>query len=106
VRLAAKTAAALGLFLVLLLVTPPATPQWRLCPFHALTGLDCPFCGLTRALFALAKGHVHEALRFHALVPLAASMMVALWWRGPWVGRFWRAGIGAFGVYGLWRILA
>jgi hypothetical protein len=85
-------------------VTLPADPRWRLCPFHWLTGLDCPLCGLTRALFALAKGHWAESVRFHALAPLAAAMLLALLSRSPWTGRLWAAGIVAFAVYGLWRM--
>jgi hypothetical protein len=64
-----------------------------------LTGLECPLCGLTRALFALGKGHWMEALRFHALAPLAAAMLAALWWRRPWVARLWTCGIAAFAIY-------
>jgi hypothetical protein len=66
--------------------------------------LDCPLCGLTHALFALAKGGWTEAIRFHALAPLAAAMFLALLWRGRWVGRLWTAGLAAFTVYGVWRM--
>jgi hypothetical protein len=91
-------------FLVLYTVTPPADPVWRLCPFHWLTGLDCPLCGLTRALFALAKGRWAESARFHALAPLAAAMLIALCRRSRWTGRLWTVGIGVFAVYGVWRL--
>jgi len=83
--------------------TPPVEPRWRLCPFHWLTGLDCPLCGLTRAFFALAKGHWREAIRFHALAPLAAAMVAALWWRRPWVSRLWTSGAAALLIYGVLR---
>ena len=78
--------------------------QWRLCPFHWLTGLDCPFCGLTRALFALAKGRLADAFHYTALSPLAAAMLLALLWDRAWVARFWSAGLVAFVVYGVWRV--
>jgi hypothetical protein len=84
-------------------VTAPAEPRWRLCPFHWLTGLDCPLCGFTRSLFALAKGRWTEALRFHALAPLGAAMLLALLWRGAWVARLWTAGLAAFLIYGVVR---
>lgn len=52
------------------------------CPVRALTGLDCPGCGATRAVNALVDGRVVDALDHNALVPLAvvvlAGMAVAL----------------------------
>lgn len=84
-------------------------PRWilnHLCLFHWLTGLDCPLCGLTRAMFALVKGEWREALRYNALSPLAVAMLATLFWRHPWRGRLWSAGIAAFGAYGVWRVLA
>ena len=40
------------------------------CPLHALTGLNCPGCGLTRGFHALFQGDVVSALRFNALLPV------------------------------------
>ena len=51
-----RAAAALVLLALSLVFPLPAEPTFRLCGFHWLTGRDCPFCGLTRALFAFAKG--------------------------------------------------
>jgi len=39
------------------------------CPFHALTGLNCPGCGLTRGFHALFHGDVLSALQFNAMIP-------------------------------------
>lgn len=39
-----------------------------LCPVAIVTRQPCPGCGLTRATFALAQGHIHEAVHFHPLV--------------------------------------
>lgn len=40
------------------------------CPMLFLTGIECPFCGMTRASVALARGDVHAALAYHPLAPL------------------------------------
>ncbi len=84
--------------------TPPSFGL-RLCGFHWLTGLDCPLCGLTRAMFALAKGHWTEAIHLNALSPLAFLMLFGLFWNSPIVGRLWTAGIAAFAIYGVCRIM-
>jgi hypothetical protein len=97
---------AAALLAVLWAFTPPAEPRYRLCGFYWLTGRSCPLCGLTRACFALAKGHVREALGFNALSPLGFAMLFSLFWDAPWRGRLWTAGIGAFAVYGVMRLVA
>lgn len=49
------------------------------CPFRALTGLFCPFCGGTRAVAALTNGDLPAALSYNAVaVPLV--MALALYW--------------------------
>lgn len=40
------------------------------CPFHALTGLNCPGCGLTRGFHALFHGDILSALHFNAMLPV------------------------------------
>ncbi|MEP6538690.1 MAG: DUF2752 domain-containing protein [Bryobacteraceae bacterium] len=64
--------------------TPPDTPN--LCGFHWLSGRPCPFCGLTRAVFQLAKGHWQTAMEYHALSPLVPILLLASWRRAaiPW----------------------
>jgi hypothetical protein len=54
-------------------------------------------------LFALARGRWGEALRYNALAPLAAAMLLALLCRRRWVARLWTAGLVMFAVYGVWR---
>ena len=76
-----------------------------LCGFRWLTGLPCPLCGLTHSLFALAKGHVSEAVRLHALSPLAIVMLVLIVWNRPVPGRFWTGCASAFAIYGIARIV-
>lgn len=45
------------------------------CPFHSLTGLNCPGCGLTRGFHALFNGDVLTALHFNALLPVYAVII-------------------------------
>jgi hypothetical protein len=58
----------------LLFAFDPATTWWfPSCPFRALTGWLCPFCGSLRALHALLRGAPRLAL---ALNPLASAGLV------------------------------
>ncbi|HYW43384.1 MAG TPA: DUF2752 domain-containing protein [Bryobacteraceae bacterium] len=97
--------AAAALLVALFSIRLPATPTVQLCGFHWLTGRPCPLCGLTRAVFALAKGHWREAVRFNALSPLGLAMLFSLFWDNPLRRRLWTAGIAAFAIYGVFRIL-
>ena len=45
------------------------------CPWALLTGQACPGCGLTRAVGALLRGRVHEALDWHPLAPLLVAQV-------------------------------
>jgi len=99
-----RAAAAAFLLAALWWFTPP-DPGFRLCGFHWLTGRPCPFCGLTHALFALAKGHWREAIRCNGLSPLALAMLFALPWNCRFRGHLWTAGLAAFAVYGVCRVL-
>jgi hypothetical protein len=99
----ARCAAFVAAFAVLWLFTPPDLP---VCAFHWLTGRPCPLCGLTHAVFALAKGHAAEALRTHALSPLALIMFAGALWNAPRMTRLWLPCFAAFGLYGIWRIIA
>jgi hypothetical protein len=47
----------------------PSTPgAYPLCPFRALTGLQCPGCGSLRALHDLTRGDLVGALDHNALL--------------------------------------
>jgi len=101
-----RVAIALSVFAALWFFTPPAEPSVRLCGFHWLTGKDCPLCGLTRALFALAKGHWSQAISFNALSPVGFTMLFALILNTGWLTRLWTFCIAAFSVYGIFRLAA
>ena len=58
----------------LLFAFDPGTTGWfPSCPFRALTGWLCPFCGSLRAFHALLRGRPRIAL---ALNPLATAGLV------------------------------
>jgi hypothetical protein len=64
--------------------------EWRFfppCMFHQLTGLNCPGCGLTRALHELLRGHLAAAFRDHALLVLSLPWLGWLAVRYIWLRR-------------------
>jgi hypothetical protein len=73
------SAAAVGLALVWRF-DPAQVHFFPPCLFHALTGLQCPGCGSTRALHHLLHGDVGGALRLNpllfALPPFLAASRV------------------------------
>lgn len=77
---------------VLILFPPSAYRIYPFCPLRAWTGLACPLCGMTRAVAALLRGRVGEALRHNAFVvaalalfaiPAATRLYAALRWNRP-----------------------
>ncbi|HEV7843429.1 MAG TPA: DUF2752 domain-containing protein [Pyrinomonadaceae bacterium] len=46
----------------------PGTSYYPSCPFHTLTGLNCPGCGTLRGLHQLTHGHLITALNYNALM--------------------------------------
>jgi hypothetical protein len=45
------------------------------CPFHTMTGLNCPGCGMTRAFHQLTHGHILTALHYNALMLLLVPVL-------------------------------
>ena len=64
-----------------------------LCPFRLATGLDCPFCGGTRATHSFLNAEIGRAIDHNVLValllPVALLIGLLLLWRGI-TGRGWR----------------
>lgn len=108
---AATAVSALGGVAVLRALDPNAGGLWP-CAFHAITGLHCPGCGLTRALHALVHGDIARAWAMNPLAMIALpllAMMLAQWWVSrplmpAWLsrrahdGRWWIATLVVFGV--------
>jgi hypothetical protein len=91
-RMAAPVAALGGTAVAWALVTVlrPGDSGPTPCAFRTLTGLDCPFCGSTRAASCLGSGDVVGALDHNAwfvvvLLPLAAGLW-AVWAQRSWRG--------------------
>ena len=56
-----------GIAATVFFFNPSANGFYPVCQFHKLTGLNCPGCGATRALYALLHGDFSTALRDNAL---------------------------------------
>jgi hypothetical protein len=79
---------ALGGGLVVYTFDPSQTSFYPGCAFHRLTGLNCPGCGSTRAVYALLHGRWLVALHDNALF---IATLVALMIRAGWLlVRRWR----------------
>ncbi|MFF2889416.1 DUF2752 domain-containing protein [Paenibacillus sp. NPDC057967] len=50
------------------------------CPIHAVTGLYCPGCGITRAALSLLELDVHQAFRFNSLIFVLAPLFALYAW--------------------------
>jgi hypothetical protein len=53
------------------------------CPLRALTGVPCPFCGMTRGTLALVNGDLVRSLALNPGVVLAVLVVVYALWRRP-----------------------
>jgi hypothetical protein len=60
---------------VIFFFNPATAAFYPKCLFHKLTGLYCPGCGSTRALYCLLHGELREALRNNALLVLALPLI-------------------------------
>jgi len=86
------TLAAAGIASAAIAAWNPGDTGPGLCPFRAITGLDCPLCGSTRAIAQLLDGHLlaaldHNALLVLVVVPLAVVGWVR-WAAAAWAGRW------------------
>ena len=76
-------AVAAGVAAVVYFFNPATHRFYPVCQFHQLTGLNCPGCGMTRALYALVHGNFAVAIRDNALF---VALLAALAVRGAWFG--------------------
>jgi hypothetical protein len=71
-----------GILAMVYFFNPSKSGFYPVCQFHRLTGLNCPGCGATRALYALLHGDFATALRDNALLVAAIPAAAA---RGGWL---------------------
>ena len=64
---------------VLFFFDPARCAIYPVCPWHALTGWDCPGCGTLRAAHQLLHGNLAAAWRLN---PLAVALLPAGCWLG------------------------
>lgn len=92
--LAVVEAPLLALLFIVFCISVLVTPDFQLrasgttlpvlyaCPFFALTGIPCLFCGMTRSFLAMGSLDVNQSFSFHPLGPalfiLLAGLAVAL----------------------------
>ncbi|HET6151685.1 MAG TPA: DUF2752 domain-containing protein [Marmoricola sp.] len=82
------TVAAIGITsLALHLRDPHQHGAWGLCPFKAMTGMDCPGCGGLRAVNDLTHGQVGAAFHSNALFVGSIPLLTVLWFL--WAARSW-----------------
>jgi hypothetical protein len=60
---------------ILYIFNPSTSVLYMPCPFHELTGLECPGCGSLRALHHLLHGHVATAFTLNPLMVLVSPFL-------------------------------
>jgi Protein of unknown function (DUF2752) len=103
---AVLAAVLLGAGAVLYFFNPSKYGFYPVCEFHQLTGLNCPGCGGTRAVYQLLHGDVLRAMRDNGLVVLSLAVLAG---RAAWyvAKRFLRRPVGPFlPPEFLWSLLA
>jgi hypothetical protein len=86
-------------------IAPGVTRYGPPCPFHSMTGLDCPGCGATRALVALTRGDVAAAFGHNLFVVASLPLLFVVWvyWlRSSRAGATWPAWLRSPAPLALW----
>lgn len=102
VRVAAGGMVAIAAAWPVLPVHPPFA-----CPLRSLTGVPCPFCGMTRAVVAAAHGHLGTSLAFNPAGIFVLALAVVAIFRPAWLARLqvpmWSL-FSILGVLWVWNI--
>jgi len=70
---------AIAALVALYLLDPETSRVFLPCPFHWLTGLECPGCGSQRAMHDLLHGRVGEAFEHNAALVVAIPVLGLQW---------------------------
>ncbi|MCA9333461.1 DUF2752 domain-containing protein [Candidatus Saccharibacteria bacterium] len=54
-----------------------------------MTGLYCPGCGSTRALYSLLHGRILDAIRFNPVLVFSIPIIVMLFVKPTWARKTW-----------------
>lgn len=65
----------LGMLSLYFFYSPADYAIFPKCPFHSLTGLNCPGCGSQRAAHQILQGHIITGLRHNYLIGLLALVL-------------------------------
>ncbi|MGI9515873.1 MAG: DUF2752 domain-containing protein [Pirellulaceae bacterium] len=84
------------------------------CPFHSVTGVECPGCGMTRACTAIGQGRPVDAWHHHplafGLIMLAVGFALTPtlcrqgWQRLHRVGQILVLSVATMAVFGVWLL--
>ena len=62
--------------LVYIYFNNPAETPFVPCYFHELTGLECPGCGITRAIYCLMHFDIGQAIHYNAMFVLTIPLLL------------------------------
>jgi len=68
---------AISILAISFIFRPDSLPGVELCAFHALTGAQCPGCGMTRAFCAISHGQFAGAWSLNPLSPYLYALTIS-----------------------------
>jgi Protein of unknown function (DUF2752) len=99
-------AVAVGAVAVVFFFNPAKNDFYPICVFHEMTGLNCPGCGGTRALYALLHGRWRLALKDNALFVFSLASLTVWSARFAFLKLRGRSATFQFSPQILWAFLA
>ncbi len=65
---------------ILYFFNPESSIWFPKCPFHLLTGYQCPACGIQRAAYQLLHLHIKEAFYYNPFLVISGPYALLLIW--------------------------